>query len=101
MQDLQHNPWLIHLMIQLLVSDHHSPVNIFLADGGNPFPSAPPQFIKADLYRYRFTRLGQDDRNWWQRDDPHVYSPILSLNGSQTKAFLRQMRWRTPRVPMR
>ncbi len=59
MQNLQYNPWLIHLMTQLLASDRYSPVNVVLSVGGNPFPDAPPRFIKADLYRYKFTRLGE------------------------------------------
>ena len=102
MQNLQHNPWLVHLMIQLLASDQHSPVNTVLSVGGNPFPQAPPRFVKADRYRYEFTRLGRDGGfNWWNRRFIEPYSPILELRNAQTQSILRQMQWKMPSVPMR
>ena len=101
MQNLQYNPWLIHLMAHLLASDQYSPINVFLSDGGNPFPDIPPRFIKADLYRYRFTKLGSGDKNWWKRYYQQSYSPIFSLKSTQLKSILRQMEWKMPKVPMR
>jgi hypothetical protein len=101
MQNLQHNPWLIHLMTQLLASDRYSPVNVVLSAGGNPFPDAPPRFIKADLYRYKFTRLDSGDKNWWIRSNPQPYSPIFELKSVQLKSIFRQMEWKMPKVPIR
>jgi hypothetical protein len=101
MQNLQYNPWLIHLMIHLLASDQYSPINVVLAAGGNPFPNAPPRFIKADLYRYKFTRLNSEDKNWWTRSNKQPYSPILELQSAQVKSILRQMEWKMPKIPMR
>ena len=101
MQNLQYNPWLIHLMIHLLASDQYSPVNAVLSKEGNPFPDAPPRFIKADLYRYKFTRIGSGDKNWWTRSNQRAYSPILELKGSQLRPILRQMNWKIPTIPMR
>ena len=101
MQNLQYNPWLVHLMAQLLASDGYSPVNVVLSPGGNPFPNAPPRFIKAELYRYKFTRLGSGDSNWWTRSNPQPYSPIWDLKNSQLKSILRQMDWKIPKIPMR
>jgi len=101
MQNIQHNPWLVHLMIHLLASDQYSPVNAVLSTGGNPFPEVPPRFIKADLYRYKFTRIDSGDKNWWTRSYSGSYAPVLELQSSQVKSVLRQMQWKMPKVPMR
>ena len=101
MQDLQHNPWLVHLMVHLLASDQHSPVNVFLSAGGNPFPDAPPRFIKADLYRYQFTSWNGGDPNWWTRTYRQAYSPVLELKSPTVISFFRQMAWKIPTLPMR
>ncbi|CAF1095827.1 unnamed protein product [Rotaria sp. Silwood1] len=101
MQNLQYNPWLIHLMAHLLASDQYSPINVILSIGGNPFPDAPPRFIKADLYRYKFTRIDSGDKNWWIRSNQQPYSPIFELKSPQLKSIFRQMEWKMPKVPMR
>ncbi|CAF3597466.1 unnamed protein product [Adineta steineri] len=101
MQNLQYNPWLVHLMTHLLASDQYSPVNVVLSVGGNPFPDAPPRFIKVDLYRYKFTRLNSGDKNWWARSNPQPYSPIFTLGNPQLKSIFRQMEWKMSKVPMR
>ena len=33
----------------------------------NPFPDAPPRYIRATLYQYHFTRFGDPARAWWKR----------------------------------
>ncbi len=101
MQNLQYNPWLAHLMVQLLASDQYSPINVVLSIGGNPFLDAPPKFIKADLYRYKFTRLGSGDKNWWIRSNQQPYSPIWDFKNPQLKSIFRQMEWKMPKIPMR
>lgn len=101
MQNLQYNPWLINLMAQLLASDQYSPVNVVLSKQGNPFPDAPPKFIKSDLYRYEFTRLNDDENNWWKRTYQHAYSPTFDLKSTQLKLIFRQMQWKMPKAPMR
>jgi hypothetical protein len=46
----------------------------------NPFPDRSPRFVRARLYRYRFTdgptRAGTGA--WWQRELLGPYSPVLS-----------------------
>jgi hypothetical protein len=44
----------------------------------NPFPHAPPKYIRARLFLYRFTRRGSND--WWTRDEVGVYCPTVSLS---------------------
>jgi hypothetical protein len=43
----------------------------------NPFPAAPPRYLRATLYRYRFTSGG--DGAWWTRERMRGYMPVLSL----------------------
>ena len=42
----------------------------------NPFPAAPPKYIRARLYRYHFTHFGSPD--WWTREERGLYSPCSS-----------------------
>jgi hypothetical protein len=48
----------------------------------NPFPEEPPRFVRATLYRYRFTDLPARRATgaWWVRDLVGAYSPVLSLD---------------------
>lgn len=102
MQQIEYNTWFVHLMAHLLASDQYSPVNVILSnDDGNPFPDAPPRFIKADLYRYKFTDISGSDKNWWTRQHLQPYSPIFDLKSSQLKSLLRHWGWSLPKVPMR
>ena len=43
----------------------------------NPFPHAPPRFVRARLYLYRFTHFGQ--HGWWIREEQGSYFPAASL----------------------
>ncbi|MEV8306477.1 lipase maturation factor family protein [Streptomyces flavidovirens] len=44
---------------------------------GNPFPTSPPTFLRARLYRYRFTDRHGLRRTgaWWQRTLAAEYVP--------------------------
>ncbi len=59
------DPWFQLFLIQL---SRGEPAVLGLL-GENPFPDAPPKFIRIELYQYRFTN--RHDRrqtgNWWQR----------------------------------
>ena len=43
----------------------------------NPFPNAPPKYVRARLFRYRFTRFGEP--GWWRREEQGAYFPAVSL----------------------
>jgi len=51
----------------------------------NPFPARPPNFIKADLYRYRFTTSDERRQSgrWWDRTYLKPYLPPVHLDGSR------------------
>ncbi|MGW1028439.1 lipase maturation factor family protein [Streptomyces sp. NPDC002577] len=47
---------------------------------GNPFPTAPPTYIRAQLYSYRFTgrRALRKTRAWWDRTLEGAYLPPVT-----------------------
>jgi len=49
----------------------------------NPFPERPPRFVRALLYRYRFTtpRERRESRAWWTRRLVREYVPPVTLRG--------------------
>ncbi|NBV87040.1 MAG: lipase maturation factor family protein, partial [Verrucomicrobia bacterium] len=49
--DLRGNPWLSNLMLRILQG---SPSVLALL-GENPFPDQPPQYLRAALFKYKFT----------------------------------------------
>lgn len=46
----------------------------------NPFPQAPPRFVRAVLWQYWFTSLDEKERsgNWWRRKYLGLYAPELT-----------------------
>ncbi len=77
----RNNPWLIRFMERLLQG---SPEALALVQH-NPFPEAPPCFLRALLYDYSFSDfVGKQIQNtWWQRQQLGEYTPILSLPASE------------------
>jgi len=47
----------------------------------NPFPAAPPRYVRAQVYDYRFTSLAERRAtgNWWKREWKGIYLPAVSL----------------------
>lgn len=73
--DYRRNPWLIDFMFRLLEGSPQ--VESLLAH--NPFPDAPPRFIRATVYDYHFSDFNDTSGNWWRRDVQGLYLPVLSL----------------------
>ncbi|MBI3849364.1 MAG: lipase maturation factor family protein [Verrucomicrobia bacterium] len=71
------NPWFINLCLRLLEG---SP-NVLALLEKNPFPNAPPRFIRAEFYDYRFTDFAtrQATGLWWKRERKGEYFPAISL----------------------
>jgi len=71
------NPWFGDLLYRLL--EGAPPVLALLAD--NPFPEQPPVWIRATLYRYRFTTFAERaaSGDCWVRKPLGPYVPPLSL----------------------
>ncbi len=49
--------------------------------GKNPFPGAPPRYVRATLYNYHFTDMAtrQATGAWWRRDLEGPFYPVTSL----------------------
>jgi hypothetical protein len=60
----QYQPWFFPFMERLLQNE---PTVTGLLEK-NPFPKSPPKYIRARLYRYRFTEPGDPSGNWWKRE---------------------------------
>lgn len=89
MGDYRRNPWLVHFVYQLLRGD---PGALSLL-ANNPFPAAPPAFIRAELYEYEFTRFGEQTRAWWTRKRIGSYLPALSADNPALVEFIESQGW--------
>ena len=85
MSDYRYHPWIIDLIQKLLEGDR----DVLRLLGNNPFPSAPPHYIRASLYYYHFNRpeTRKKTGEWWARTRLWDYLPPLSLDrlASQNK----------------
>ncbi|MGI8516040.1 MAG: lipase maturation factor family protein, partial [Acidimicrobiia bacterium] len=61
--DCRRQPWFLRFEARLL--EGSPPVLALLRE--DPFPDRPPRYVRARLYRYRFTRPGAEA--WWRRED--------------------------------
>jgi hypothetical protein len=67
------HPWIFALVERLLEGEKR----ILRLFAHNPFPNAPPRYIRADWYRYQFTKPGE--RGWWNRTFIAEYLPPMNL----------------------
>ncbi|HEX4697574.1 MAG TPA: lipase maturation factor family protein [Candidatus Udaeobacter sp.] len=80
-------PWTVHFVWKLL---HNDPGTLSLL-ANNPFPDAPPRYIRARLYRYQFAPPG--DKAWWKREPIREWLPALSTENAEFRELLRAMEW--------
>ena len=71
------NPWFVQLVISLL----HGKPQVAALFERNPFPQNPPSYVRATLYRYRFTTAEEHRETgaWWKRQELGEYLPSVSL----------------------
>ncbi|HLK22633.1 MAG TPA: lipase maturation factor family protein [Bryobacteraceae bacterium] len=71
------NPWFSNFMLRILQG---SPEVLRLL-GKNPFPNAPPKYIRAELYEYTFTDRSARSAtgNYWARSRRASYFPARAL----------------------
>ena len=74
--------WFRPLMLRLLRNDAAT----LRLLRGNPFPDAPPCFVRARLYRYRFTTAAElrRDHAWWHRTLEGEYLRPVSVSDVTT-----------------
>jgi hypothetical protein len=80
--------WLIHLVAKLLDGDS-SILSLFAK---NPFSAHPPRFVRAALYRYRFTR--DNEPGYWRREYLGDLLRPLSRDDPDLVEYLRLHRFR-------
>jgi predicted DCC family thiol-disulfide oxidoreductase YuxK len=73
--------WFSQMVIALL----HGKPNVLALFERNPFPEAPPRFIRATLHRYRFTSAEEHRQTgvWWKSEELGEYLPSVSLEDVQ------------------
>ena len=81
MSQAEFHPWIFVLMRKLLEAEPR----ILRLFARNPFPNAPPKFIRADWYRYRFTKPGE--RGWWTRTFVAEYLPPIALRRARGEMY--------------
>lgn len=81
-------PWTVHFVWKLL----HNDSGTLSLIASNPFPSEPPRYVRAVLYRYRFTRPGEG-ATWWQRERLGLWLRPISLEDAEVRRFLEAQRW--------
>jgi predicted DCC family thiol-disulfide oxidoreductase YuxK len=77
LSDYRHNPWFVNFCLRLLQG---SPEVLTLLER-NPFPNAPPRYIRAIVYDYHFTDIATCRKTgaWWRREHKGDYLPAISL----------------------
>lgn len=81
LSDYRTNPWFIAFLIRLL-QGQKSVVRLLKT---NPFPDAPPKFIRATVYQYWLTTRSERQRTGavWKREWKWLYCPVFSLQGQE------------------
>ena len=81
LSDIERQPWFLSLEKRLLEG---SPPVLSLLDR-NPFPRAPPKYIRAMVFEYRYTNpdVRKATGVWWLREPLGFYGPVLMLRDGQ------------------
>jgi lipase maturation factor 1 len=83
LSDYRTNAWFIALLIRLLQGER----SVLRLLKGNPFPDAPPKYVRATTYQYWFT--SRDERKQtgaiWKREKKWLYCPVYSLSGKEDR----------------
>jgi hypothetical protein len=70
--------WFVRFIARLLEGDPQT-LDLLRRD---PFPDAPPRFVRARFFRYRFTTWAERrvSGHWWVREFDSVYLPPVGLD---------------------
>ncbi|XP_023413328.2 lipase maturation factor 1 isoform X3 [Loxodonta africana] len=93
-QTYEQHEWIIHLAGKLMANDAQALSLLF----HNPFTGrAPPRWVRAELYRYKFSLPGgrhAAEGEWWVRRRIGPYFPPLSLQG--LRGYFEAREWPHP-----
>ena len=85
----QNYPWTVHFVWKLL----HNDAGTLSLLANNPFPDAPPRFIRAEFYRYEFAAPNGPGGAWWKRIRVGAWLPAMSIDDERLRRFLEAHRW--------
>ncbi len=85
---IEDEPWLVHLVWQLLEGES-GPRRLLQRD---PFPDGPPRWIRAGLWRYRFS-ASLAGGAWWQRERVGEYLRPLSTDDPGLREYVDAYGW--------
>uniref|UniRef100_A0A8C4USB1 Lipase maturation factor 1/2 C-terminal domain-containing protein n=1 Tax=Falco tinnunculus TaxID=100819 RepID=A0A8C4USB1_FALTI len=93
-QTYEQNEWIIHLAGKLLAQEEET-LSLMAT---NPFAGrAPPRWIRAEHFKYKFSRPGgkhASEGRWWIRKRIGPYFPPVNLQG--LKKFYEDRNWPYP-----
>ncbi len=92
MSNYTEEPWFVNFAAKLLAGDRDA-LSLLRV---NPFPGAPPKYVRARLYRYRFTTETERKQTgaWWKREEEGVWFPAVSLDTPGFEKLLRDQGWK-------
>lgn len=82
--NVDRQPWFLHLVDKLLRGES-TPKSLLAYD---PFPDKPPRFLRAKLYRYRFTHVGDEKNAWWEREYVREWMRPIGKDDPQLERML-------------
>ena len=87
----QYQPWFLNFTAKLLENDK----DVLSLLRKNPFPDAPPQWVRATLYRYHFATSEEHRKTgaYWVRERARPFFPAVRLDEPSYRAALREMGW--------
>ncbi len=91
MSSYQDYPWFLNFVAKLLENDH----DVLSLIRQNPFPNAPPKYVRALLYEYHFTTPEERRKTgaWWKRTETGSYFPAVSLETPGFRHILQSQGW--------
>jgi Lipase maturation factor len=81
MSPAEFHTWIFTLVEKLLKGEKRM-LRLF---AHNPFPDAPPRYVRADWYRYQFTKPGEP--GWWTRSFVAEYLPPIALRRAPGEVY--------------
>jgi hypothetical protein len=87
-------PWFVNFVAKLLQGDR-ALLSLLRV---NPFPEAPPRFVRARLYHYRFSTAAERGQSgaWWQREFVAQWFPPVSMETPGFRQILVDQGWLSP-----
>ncbi len=81
--------WVIHFLWNLLQND----AGTLSLLHGNPFPDAPPRWVRVSLYRYHFAPAGNAEGAWWTRERLGDFIQPLSTDNEALRQLVTAQGW--------